>query len=126
MMTDYKIVQSLLIGNCFDFVERYGDEDLLEAAEQWLEIAEEVHAKNTNELPFEYAEQIIEYSKFTISILKKFESLCSHEKGYMNSSIFKKASTNCKWVQDGTNPLIRMNIEELSPEPVKNNPSFYI
>ena len=39
MMTDYKIVQSLLIGDCFDFVERYGDEDLLEAAEQWLEVS---------------------------------------------------------------------------------------
>ena len=118
MMTNFKIVHSFRIEDCLNLMVKYQDEGLVEAADQWLQVAEEVHATNTNDASFENAEQMIEYSKFMISVLKKYESLCSYEKGYMNPILFKNASNKCKWVEDGNNNLIRMNIEELSPEPV--------
>ena len=99
-------------------MEKHGDEGLYEAAEQWMHLADEVLATNTIDDPFQEAKQMIEYSKFMINIIKKFEILCSYKNDYVDPSTFKSASTTCKWVQDGKNPLIRMNIEEISSEPV--------
>ena len=81
-------------------------------------VAGAVHASNDREDYFADLRQRIKERRFEEDTKRKFEKLCSYENGTMNLATFRNASTSCKLVQDGKNPLIRMKIEELSAEPV--------
>merc|ERR1712106_600604 len=114
-----KIIKSLGIGDCWTLIDALCEEGLVDAAEQWLNDSRDFYVNHTKDLfYFDDVKMKIEDKKFEDDLQKKFDSLCSYQKGCMNLETFKNASTKCRWVQDGRNPLIRFNVEELSPEPV--------
>ena len=117
-----KIAQSFSAGDCLTMAIELFDEKMVKAAELWLKIAEEKYGKNkesdTIEMEMLDIKKEIHDFKSEENQMKRFQKLCTKSETTGHYQTFKNASTRCRYVQDGKNPLFNLKIEELSQEPI--------
>ena len=97
-------------------------EELFDAAQSWVEIAEEKISQSSNNDATEEAihdlKVDINDSKIDEEGKRMFENLCKRIETAGHDETFKNSSTSCRYAQEGNNPFFIKKLEELSKEPI--------
>ena len=94
----------------------------MKAAELWIKVSDDKYKKN-GYANSEYKllldiKRRIKKVKEEDEEDKRFRNLCAKLETTGNIKMFQNASTSCRYVSDGKNPLIRIKMEEFSQEPI--------
>eukprot|EP00092_Neocalanus_flemingeri_P007022 GFUD01007584.1.p1 GENE.GFUD01007584.1~~GFUD01007584.1.p1 ORF type:complete len:441 (+),score=100.57 GFUD01007584.1:37-1359(+) len=117
----HKISQPFNFGDCLTMVEELFDEGLVTASELWLKVSEEKYRNEQNDadyINFLDMKNRQEDLKAEFNEKEIHEKLCTKSETAGNHETFQNASTWCRYVQDGKNPLMVRKLEELSQEPI--------
>ena len=98
------------------------DVELSDAAQSWVQIAEEKNSQSSNKDTSEAAIHVLKMeigdSKIDEEGKRMFENLCKRLETAGHDETFKNSSTSCRYAQEGDNPLFIKKLEELSKEPI--------
>ena len=98
------------------------DGGLFDAAQSWVEIAEEKYLQSSTnditEVALHDLKMVICDAKIDEEGNQMFENLCKRLETAGHDETFKNSSTYCRYAQEGDNPLFIKKLEELSKEPI--------
>ena len=118
-----KISTSFNFADILTLVEELYEEGLLSSADMWLSEAQKTKDyknSSSSHRQFNDLQNKIEETKQTEDEMERFEKLCSVKKTSGFFKTFQNATTRCRYISDGKNPLVVMKLEELSQEPIVN------
>eukprot|EP00090_Calanus_glacialis_P002770 TRINITY_DN12060_c0_g1_i1.p1 TRINITY_DN12060_c0_g1~~TRINITY_DN12060_c0_g1_i1.p1 ORF type:complete len:332 (-),score=79.90 TRINITY_DN12060_c0_g1_i1:28-897(-) len=121
-ISTHKISKLFSSEDCLAMAQEMFNAGIFDAAQSWVEIAEEKYLQSsTNDI----TEEAIHDLKTEICDAKideegnqMFENLCKRLETAGHDETFKNSSTSCRYAQEGDNPLFIKKLEELSKEPI--------